>query len=136
MGDGLTATIIFSVISLLIGILIGEPLKHFFKRLFAKMDSAKNQESISKKLKNIMPDLLAEMKKDLLSNPLNREFVIMSKNWIYNGNTVAYFFEDHTDLKDKMNILENHMLLTNITYNNVERYKMSEDFIEMLKEYI
>jgi hypothetical protein len=100
----------------------------------AKQDNApsKSQTIIFAKLEKLMPDLLAEMKSDLAQYPFRREFVIMSKNWVYNGETLAYYFEDHSELEGKVRILQNYGLIQDITYNNVARYNIAEEFAEYL----
>lgn len=77
---------------------------------------------------SLMPDLIAEMSEDLSQFPLRREFVLLQKNWVYwnKGNELVYYFDDHPDLRDKIRILENHDLVTEISYNNVERFIFSE----------
>jgi len=45
---------------------------------------------------------------------------------------LAYYYEDHSQLKDKMTILCNHQLLRDITYNNVKRYNIREDLVDYL----
>lgn len=137
MKEIIISAAISSVISFVTGTLVGEPVKCFFKGVFSKSENVQTLKSISKKIKKVMPDLLLEMKKDSLSNPYNREFIIMNKGCVYNGHAITYFFEDHEDLKGKLDILGNYQLIENITYNNTtDRYRMSEDFIEILKKYI
>lgn len=86
------------------------------------------------KLEGMMPDLLTEMRNDLAGHPLGREFVILKKTWSYwsKGNELVYYLEDHPDLSDKLLILQNYGLIRDITYNNVNRYIISEDFAEYL----
>ncbi len=91
-----------------------------------------------KKIEKLMPDLITEMKKDLLEKPLKREFVLLGKKWAYwaSGNELFYFFEDHPDLKSKIRILENLELVYEITFNNVDRYNISEEFADYLTQSI
>jgi len=81
-----------------------------------------------------MPDLLTEMRNDLTEHRLSREFVILKKGWSYwaSGNELVYYFEDHPDLKDKLLVLQNYRLIRDITYNNVNRYIISEDLAQYL----
>jgi len=83
-----------------------------------------------------MPELIAEMRKDVNKNPFTREFIIMSKNWVYNGTgkmIFSYHFEDHEHLQGKMTMCENYGAIVKITFNNVERYEFTEDFVEYLE---
>jgi len=88
------------------------------------------------KLESIMPDMFSEMRSDLTANQLSREFVILKKTWGYNGRpehpVLVYYFEDHPDLESKLLILQNHGLIREITYNNVSRYVISEEFARYL----
>ena len=75
-----------------------------------------------------MPHLLAEMRRDLSERPLAREFVILKRAWSYwaKGDELLYYFDDHPDLRDMLHILANQDLIEEITYNNTERFLMSE----------
>lgn len=84
------------------------------------------------KAERLMPALLDEMRKDLSVSPLTREFIVFKKAWVYNGQATTYYYDDHPDLDDKMRVLENLGLISNVTYNNVNRYRMSEPFAEYL----
>jgi hypothetical protein len=86
------------------------------------------------KLESIMPDMFNEMRNDLTTHPLSREFVILKKSWTYlaKGNELVYYFEDHPELENKLLILENHGLIREITYSNVSRYIMSEELANYL----
>jgi hypothetical protein len=88
-------------------------------------------------LERIMPDLLAEMRKDLTEYPLSREFVVLKKRWTYlgSGDELAYYFEDHHQLENKLRILLNHGLIQDITNTNVSRYVFSEKFARYLGAY-
>ena len=80
-----------------------------------------------------MPELFAEMRQDLSESPFIREFITMRKGWLYNSDPnnpiFSYNFDDHENLTGKLTVLENHGLVTEITYNNAKRYTMSEEFV-------
>jgi hypothetical protein len=86
------------------------------------------------KIERLMPDLLADMRKDLTENPLVREFVVLKKGWVYNatGPYIHYDLDVYSNLQEKLRILENYSLIRDITYNSVKRYVMSEQFAEYL----
>jgi hypothetical protein len=86
------------------------------------------------KLEEVMPDLLAEMRKDLSNFPLRREFVLLKKNWSYwsRGDELAYYFDDHPDLRNKIRILENYGLVKDITYTKVDRFVITEGLAQYL----
>ena len=98
----------------------------------AKPNNSENK--VFEKLESLMPELLAEMREDLSENRLKREFVLLKKSWSYwaKGNELIYYFDDHPELQEKIQILENYDLVNNITYNNVERFVFQEPFAEYL----
>lgn len=73
------------------------------------------------KLEQMMPELLAEMKKDVSEQPLCRELIVLSSHGnVYNGDSVFVYYKcDHPSLHSKLRILQNHGLIQEITYNNV-----------------
>lgn len=101
-----------------------------------------NEHEIAKmavfhKLEALIPTLLAEIRKDLAEYPLVREIILLSRTWTYNGDgstLLIYYYEDHSQLKDKMTILCNYQLLTDITYNNVKRYNLTEELADYLTQ--
>jgi hypothetical protein len=86
------------------------------------------------KLETLIPKLLAEMREDLGKFPLKREFVLLKKNWACssNGIELVYYYDDHTDLRNKIRILENYGLVEDITYTNVDRFLITEEFANYL----
>jgi len=88
------------------------------------------------KIERLMPDLLAEMRKDLSEKPLCREFIVISKRltFVYPNDRVilTYFTEDLPDLLEKVRILENYGLVRDIKHNDVPRYAISEKLAEYL----
>jgi hypothetical protein len=91
-------------------------------------------ESTFTRLERLMPELLAEMRQDLAASPLRREFVLLKKTWKYwaSGNEFMYFFEEHSDLEMKVNILENESLVQDISSKNVRRFRISERLAQYL----
>jgi hypothetical protein len=86
------------------------------------------------RLEKQMPELLAEMRNDLKAYPLRREFVLLKKGSSYwaGGDELMYYFEDHDELESKVRILANLRLVQDITFNDVARYQMTEEFVEYL----
>lgn len=89
---------------------------------------------IFEKLEGMMPDLLAEMRKDLADHPVSREFVILKKSWSYwgKGQELVYYYEDHPQLDSKLRVLQNHGLIRDMTYTNVARYIITEELASYL----
>ncbi|UHG89827.1 AlbA family DNA-binding domain-containing protein [Spirosoma oryzicola] len=90
-------------------------------------------------IQRLIPELLSEMRADLVDQPFIREFILFSKHWIYNhdhnNDIFMYYYEDHTYLRNKLRILENYGLVYEITYNKVDRFVLLEPFVEYLNEY-
>ena len=77
------------------------------------------------------------MRSDVRQNPFIREFILKGKGWIYNADpnnpVLAYCFEDHPHLLQKVRMLENSGLVQDITFTNVDRFRMSEELADYLK---
>jgi hypothetical protein len=103
-------------------------------RALERRGLSREDEHIYAKIERLMPDLLDDMRKDLTENPLVREFVVLKMGWVYNasGPYIHYDLDVYPKLQEKLRILENYGLIQDITYNNVKRYVMSEQFAEYL----
>jgi CHAT domain len=91
-------------------------------------------------VKDQMPALIAEMKKDLEGDDgkFVREFFVMSKRHALGGSEkprFVYYEEDHDNLRGKIDILENHGFLTDVTPGNTPIYRMSEEFVRSVLEH-
>lgn len=87
-------------------------------------------------LEQKMPELVSEMRQDLKNHPFVREIIIISKGCCYNGSEkmiFSYYFEEHEHLLEKMKLCENYGAVTNITFNNVDRFEFTEKFAEYLE---
>lgn len=86
---------------------------------------------------NLMPELIIEISQDIIANPLAREFVLLGRGWVYNSSKdkiiLAYYYEDHDNLENKIQLLVNNCLVTDITCNNTKRYLFSEEFVQFFK---
>ncbi len=88
------------------------------------------------KLEAKLPELVAEMRSDLLDQPFVREFIALSKKAVFNyGRTplFSYYHQDHDQLLAKLKIMENYGAISDASINNVPRYKFSEEFVEFLE---
>jgi hypothetical protein len=83
-----------------------------------------------------LAELVNDMRQGLKEHPFVLEFVTLGKGWLYNGDpnhpVLAFYFEDHPHLRDKLRILEHHRLIREITYNDVDRFIFLEEFVEYL----
>ena len=99
-------------------------------------DRKSGGETFFRRIESLMPALFAEMRSDLESSPMKREFILMFKTAMYNAGRrkpLSYHYEDHEDLADKVGLLVNEGVVTDITYNSVDRYMMSEALVEYLE---
>lgn len=85
------------------------------------------------RLNALMPELLAEMRADIDQNPLSREFVLLSKRWTYwVRGELRYFYEDHAQLDNKVQIMQNVGAIEDIAFNKVKRFIFTEPFVDYL----
>ena len=88
------------------------------------------------RLESMMPELLSEMRNDLLRNNFTKELVILSKKWSYGGQDrphFSYYYEEHDNLLGKLSVMKNYGAILDIKFNDIYRYEMSEDFVEYLQ---
>lgn len=83
-----------------------------------------------------MPELIAEMKNDLLQpgEGLIREFFLSNKGYVLNAGSkcFVYYEDDHPDLQSKIHILENLGFIIDITPGNAPKYRMTEEFVQLV----
>jgi hypothetical protein len=87
------------------------------------------------KVKATMPDLISEMREDLSreGNEFIREFFLASRRWVMNTDLCfIYYFEDHRSLQGKIQVMENYGFVIDVTVTNAKKYRMTEEFVEML----
>jgi hypothetical protein len=129
------------IATFLIGVASGVAV-HYFGNKYTdrrrKQESKKEKKKLFNEAKDKMPGLIGEIKKDL-ENPeylLVREFFIISKRNILNtdSKTLVYYYEEHEDLKEKVQILENMGFVTDITPGNCPKYRMTEEFVNLVSK--
>ena len=127
------------LLGLVTGIFVGCAGKYFADKYTDKRRGKEKRIAVDSDLQYAtarMPELIAEMKADLKDHPLCREFILISKRWSYNHDpnkvVLSYFFEDHENLAEKVGVLENLGFVTDIAFNDVKRYSMSEHFAGLL----
>lgn len=92
---------------------------------------------IFRRLEGMMPDLLAEMRRDLAQYPLRRKFVLLQKAWVYNpaGDELAYYYDDIPELESKIEILKNRGLIREVRFSDqIDMFKFTEEFVDYLAE--
>ena len=94
-----------------------------------------------KKVASEMPDLLREMKEDLSNQGTKfiREFVISPNAEVGFGalnKCLVYYENQHELLKSKIDILENHGYLYDVSETSLQKYRFTEEFVELVHEHI
>jgi len=87
------------------------------------------------KAEQLMPALLKEMRNDLPTNPLTREFVVLKRAWAYNSggeDVTAYFYDEHPQLDGMLQVLQNLGLIRDVTRTNVKRFRFTEELVDYL----
>lgn len=85
-----------------------------------------------------MPELIAEMKTDLQreDGKFVREFFVLPTKTTRLGGSekprFIYYESEHDNLRGKLDILENHGYLVDVTPKNAPIYRMSEDFVRLV----
>lgn len=97
--------------------------------------SESGHDQIFRKIEGLMPELLVEIRNDLVTRPLGREFVVLKRSWVYwaKGNELVYYYDDHPELDNKLQILLNYDLVSDTTYNDTKRYILSEQLVNYLR---
>jgi hypothetical protein len=98
---------------------------------------APEEELDFEQLRAQMPELFAEMKEDLAAHPHVREFVLKrTKGIVFCQDPINLAFEYsgdvHEALQSKVQILENHGLVRDVTATNIPRYRFSEALVKYL----
>ena len=94
-----------------------------------------DRSAVFERMERLMPALLAEMRQDLAGEPLRREVQLHKRRVSYGtkGNELVYYYENHADLDDKLQILENENLVQSIaSTKQLKRFLLSEEFAEYL----
>jgi hypothetical protein len=89
-----------------------------------------------KAVRSQMPELIGEMRNDIVMHPNLREFLVLqsSQLTLNTGNSVVlrYDVDAHPSLNADIHVLENHGYVSDVTTTNVHRYRMSEAFVDLL----
>lgn len=131
------------IISFVLGTATGASGMYYAEKL---TDWRRKKESKKKKMQNFlnakvqMPELITEFKNDLLKEDqkfIREFFVLEDKRSSLNSEKprLVYCEEDHEDLRCKIDILESKGFLLDVTISNTPIYRMTEEFVELLKKY-
>lgn len=101
-------------------------------------EAEKGLKSTFKEIKEIMPELILEMKKDFNSpkSVTVREFAILpTEGVIFKSEQprFVYYEDQHNNLRGKVLILENHDFVYDVTPGNTPIYRITEDFWNLIR---
>ena len=101
-------------------------------------DERGGEDSGLEDLRRLMPELLAEMQRDLAGDEtrLITEFVILpSESVIFNGSKRRFTYHEnrHENLQNKIDALEERGLVRDVTTGNTPIYRLTEQFREALR---
>ena len=70
---------------------------------------------------------------DVMGRLVGQSYAEVAVGQAHNGGDVFVYHRDtHPQLDPKLHILENHGLISDNTYNNVDRYRLTEEFVKYL----
>jgi Effector-associated domain 7 len=88
------------------------------------------------KAKLRLPKLIADLKEGLGSEKGEyiRELYLIHKDQMLTGKSQSFFycFENYSNLRGQLQILENYGFVKDVTSTNIKRYRMTEEFVEFL----
>ena len=136
-------TIAACVGTFLLGFLTGVLTRGFGNYLGARLtdrhrriEAATKATAQFKRIKQQMPKFIAEMKADLEKEGWDfvREFFLVPKRATLNypEKHFEYYPEDYDDLPGMVRVLQNHAHVIDVTPGNAPKYRMTEQFVELV----
>lgn len=107
-----------------------------------KKESARDCETEFAEAKRVMPELIKEMRDDISTDTSGtvREFFVLPNRRVSLGGSsqrrFAYYEEEHDNLLGKIAVLENKGLVFDVTPGNAPVFRMTEEFIELVKRLV
>lgn len=86
-------------------------------------------------LERKLPNLLAEIRQDLSEDPLVRQIILLSKRFMYTPGRTPYFvyyYEAHEKLDSMLTVMQHYGAVYDISFNDVPRYNLTEEFVSFL----
>lgn len=84
----------------------------------------------------MMPELILEFKEDLSegNQEVRHFFLIPNEKVVFNAreHCFVYYEDRHVNLRGKVAILENHGYVVDVTTGNAPKYRMTEEFVDLL----
>lgn len=111
-----------------------DEVRHHFRSRFAGQADADRFGA----LRQQMPQLFADMKNHLEEDTSGfvREFVVSSRKGAIFGlskRAFMYYEDQHPFLREKIDLLEESGFISDVTSGEILRYRMTEEFIQLLK---
>ncbi len=133
--------LVSAVVGFLIGVATGAAGSYYGTK-FTEQRHRKEGEhvlrALCRELDGKMPELFDEIRKDLTlpDNALKREFFLLKRSWTFkaSGPYLCYYYDDHANLDDKIALLEDEGLVTDVTEKNVKKYRLSADLVTYLTQ--
>lgn len=102
------------------------------------VDPREHEDARYRELRQLMPELLAEMKQDLAddeSGLITELAVLPSETVIFNSakSRFVYYENKHANLQNKIDMLEEHGLIRDVSTGNVPIYRLTGEFIRALR---
>jgi phage pi2 protein 07 len=137
-------TITQILITVLVGTASGAAGGYFSSKYTDKRKEQESQNRETKKFKKLMkemPDLFREIKEDLSNEETKfiRELVLMPNERVaasLREDCLVYYENKHPSLKSKIDILENHGYVFDVTETSLPKYRLSEEFVALIHKYI
>ena len=128
------------LIAFLIGTATGAAGTYFAEKYTDKrrrIEASKEEDALFAKMAIAMPDLLNEMRTDILvpEHSAWREFFVIPKDACLWPSANSFFYEDdgNNSYLSKTGTLEEHGYVVDITPDNAPKFRMTEHFVEKLR---
>ncbi|QDV79856.1 hypothetical protein [Botrimarina mediterranea] len=100
-------------------------------------EDRRNRKRAFDKVAALMPELLREMKQDITApdaGTVREFFVVPTAGAVINSThpRFRYHESEHSDLRGKAELLESNGFLIDVTSTNLPRYRMTEEFVDLL----
>ena len=138
-----TKNMVVRLIEIIVVFLLGGVSGYYVRKL---TDRRREKEQKRKKQKSFlntkaqMPNFIVELKSDLSDSPDVREFFVLPKGVTLGGSEIPRFIYHYekksgNNLENKMQILENMFYVSVKNPKNTPIYRMTEDFVKLVKKY-
>ena len=104
-----------------------------------KSEVASEAKQRFSKIRDLLPDLAAELKTDLSQpdNRLVREFVVLSNERVsfnHDRPRFEYYESNHPEIQNQVRLLVDAGYVRNVSTTNYPVYRMSDEFVDYLNE--